>query len=130
VGAHRSQTVGEIAAARISHVSCHNILSDILNMSRVTHSTRVPLVLTQGQSDDRMSTCGDLIDIVAKEGAFLNQIITGDETWRSLYDKQLKRQSSTWKSSSSPRKKKQRQARPKGKAMLELFTWNSHKERL
>jgi hypothetical protein len=44
----------------------------------------------QDQCDDRMSTCGDLINSADKDGTFLNRIITGDETWSFLYDLQLK----------------------------------------
>jgi hypothetical protein len=88
VNANHSQTVDEItaaaaaaaaAAAGISHGTCHRILSNDLNMSRVTQHS-VPRVLTQDQHDDRMSICGDLIDSVDKDGTFLNRIITGDET--------------------------------------------------
>jgi hypothetical protein len=62
VCANRSQTVDEItAAAGISHGTCHKILSDDLNMSRVTQHS-VPRALTQDQHDDRMSICGDLLD--------------------------------------------------------------------
>jgi hypothetical protein len=79
VHANRSQTVGEIAAAAgISHGTCHNILSDDLNMSRVTQHS-VPRVLTQDQRDDRRSICSDMIDSADKDGTFLNRIITGDE---------------------------------------------------
>jgi hypothetical protein len=61
VCANRFQTVDEIAAAGISHGTCHKILSGDLNTSHVTlHS--VPHVLTQDQRDDRMSICGDLIN--------------------------------------------------------------------
>jgi hypothetical protein len=64
----------------ISHDTCHEILSDDLNISRVT-LYNVPHVLMQSQRDYRMSTCGDLIDGADKNRTFLNQIITGDETW-------------------------------------------------
>jgi hypothetical protein len=81
VHANHSQTVDEVAAAAavISHGTCHKILSDDLNMSCVTQHS-VPNVLMQDQCDDRMSICGDLIDSTDKDGMFLNQIITGDET--------------------------------------------------
>jgi hypothetical protein len=49
--ANRSETVGEItvaAAAGISHGTCHKILSDDLNMYRITQHS-VPRVLTQDQ---------------------------------------------------------------------------------
>jgi hypothetical protein len=121
VRASCSQTVDEIAAAAgISHGTCHKILSDDLNMSRVTQHS-VPRVGMQDQHDDHMSICGDLIDSADKDGTFLNWIVTGDETWCFLYDQQMKRQSTTWKSPSSPRKKKPQQDRSQGKATLELF---------
>jgi histone-lysine N-methyltransferase SETMAR len=121
VHASRSKTVDEIAAAAgISHGTCHIILSDGLNMSRVIQHS-VPRVLMQDKRYDRMSICGDLIDNADKDGTFLSQIIIGDETWRFLYDPQLKRQSAAWKSPSSPRKKNPRQDRSKGKVMVELF---------
>jgi hypothetical protein len=98
VRANHFQTVDEIAAAAgISHGTCHKIISDDLNMSRVTQH-RVSRILTQDERDDCMSICGDLNDSADKDGMFLNQIITGDETWRFLYDPQLKRQSASWKS--------------------------------
>jgi hypothetical protein len=59
--ANRSQTVDEIAAAGIRHCVCHKIISDDLNLSRVTQHS-VPRVLAQNQRDDSMSICGDLID--------------------------------------------------------------------
>jgi hypothetical protein len=101
-----SQMVVEIAAvAGISHGTRHKILSDDLNTSRVTQHS-VPRVLSQDQRDDCMSICSDLIYNADKGGMFLNWIITGDETWCFLYDAQLRRQSATWKSPSSPQKKK------------------------
>jgi hypothetical protein len=68
-----------------------------------------------------MTTYGDLIDSVDKDGIFLNWIVTGDETWWFLYDSQLKQQLANWKSRSPLRKKKLWQDRSKGKVMLELF---------
>jgi hypothetical protein len=68
VHANCSQTVDEIAAstaAGISHGTCHKILSDDLNMSRVTQHS-VLRVLTQDKRDDHMSICGDLIDSADK----------------------------------------------------------------
>jgi hypothetical protein len=78
--ANRSQMVDEIiAAAGISHGTCHKILSNDLYVSPITQHS-VPHVLTQDQHDDCMSVCGDLIDIADKNGTFLNRIIIGDET--------------------------------------------------
>jgi hypothetical protein len=83
VRANSSQTVNEAAAAGISYGTCHKILFDILNKSRVTQHS-VPCALTQDRSNDRMSTCADLIAAADKDG-------TANET----YDPQLKRQSAT-----------------------------------
>jgi hypothetical protein len=99
--ASSSQMVDKIATAGVSH----KILSDDLNMPHITQHS-VPHVVTQDKCDDHMSICGDLIDSADKDGTFLNQITTGDETWCFLYDPQLKRQSATWKSPSLPRNKK------------------------
>jgi hypothetical protein len=121
VHANHSQMVDQItAAAGMSHGTFHKILSIELNMSCVTQHS-VPRAMMQDQHDDHMSICGDLINSAGKDGTFLNRIITGDETWCFLYDLQLKRQSTTWKSPSSPRKKKPQHDRSKGKVMLELF---------
>ncbi|KAJ4442516.1 hypothetical protein ANN_04103 [Periplaneta americana] len=75
----------------------------------------VPRILSQDQRDDRMTICGDLISSADGDPTFLNRIITGDETWCFLHDPQLKRQSATWKMPLSPRQKKPRQDRSKGK---------------
>jgi hypothetical protein len=40
----------------------------------------VPRVQAQDQCDDRMNTCGLLIDSADKYGTFLNCSTTGDET--------------------------------------------------
>jgi hypothetical protein len=95
VCANRSQMVDEITtAAKISHATCHKILLDDLNMSRVTQHS-APCALTQDQRDDHMSICGDLIGFADKDRTFLKHIITGGRTWYFLYDPQLKQQSAT-----------------------------------
>jgi hypothetical protein len=69
-----SQMVDEIAtAAGISHGTCHKILSDDLNMSRVTRCS-VPCVLTQDKHDDCSAD---------KNWKFFIRIIRGDE-WQLL----------------------------------------------
>jgi hypothetical protein len=75
VHANRIQTVYEITAAGISHGTSHKILSGYLNTSHVTQHS-VPRVLRQGQRNDCMRICGDLIDSAEKDGTFLNRMIT------------------------------------------------------
>jgi sensor histidine kinase regulating citrate/malate metabolism len=89
--ANCSQTVDEIVAAGIIHGTFHKILFVDLNMSCVSQHS-VSCALTQDQHDSCMRICGDLINNADEDVTFLNRIITGDETWRFLYDPQLKRQ--------------------------------------
>ena len=91
VRANRSQQVGDLAAeVEVSNGTCYKILTDDLNMSRVTQHS-VPRILTQDQRDDSMTICDDLISSADNDPMFLNRIITGDETWCFLYDPQLNR---------------------------------------
>ena len=63
VRANRSQSVHGLAAAaaeKVSHSTCYKILTDDLNISRVTQHS-VLRILTQDQLNDRMTICGDLI---------------------------------------------------------------------
>ena len=60
------------AAVEVSHGTCYKILTNDLNMSRVTQHS-VPHILTQDQRDDRMTICGDLIS--SADPTFLNRII-------------------------------------------------------
>jgi hypothetical protein len=47
--------------------------------------------------------CQELQRLVAEHGeAYLNSIITGDESWLHLYDLESKQASTVWKSPSSP----------------------------
>jgi histone-lysine N-methyltransferase SETMAR len=51
----------------------------------------------------------------------MSRIITGDESWVYGYDPETKRQSSQWKSPSSPQPKKERMSRSTTKTMLIVF---------
>ena len=52
---------------------------------------------------------------------FLNNIITGDETWCFAYDPETKRQISEWAGETSPRTKKLKFQRSRIKTMLIIF---------
>jgi [histone H3]-lysine36 N-dimethyltransferase SETMAR len=117
----RRQTVREIAEiVGISYGTCQAILTENLNMQRVCQHI-VPKMLTLDQRDERMRICGELIAAADSDDNFIKTIITGDETWCYLYDPQPRRSSTCWKSPSSPRIKKFRRDRSKGKVMLEVF---------
>jgi hypothetical protein len=80
VRAKRSQTVDSLAAAAatgISHCTRHKILSDDLNMSRVTqHST--PCILRQDQHDNHTSICSDPIHSADEDVTFYQLV----HNWR------------------------------------------------
>ena len=117
----RRQSIKVVAQeAGISVGSCHAILHENLGMRRVC-SHIVPRMLTADQAQQRQEVCGDLMSSADRDPQFLKKIVTGDETWCFLYDPQTKRQSSEWKSLNSPRSKKFKLDRSKGKVMLEVF---------
>uniref|UniRef100_A0A1B6MJV2 Mos1 transposase HTH domain-containing protein n=1 Tax=Graphocephala atropunctata TaxID=36148 RepID=A0A1B6MJV2_9HEMI len=118
---NRRITIDEILSkVNLSHGSVHTILHDHLNMHRIC-LRMVPKMLTPEHKEQRMIMAGDLIDAADADPNFLQKIVTGDETWCFLYDPQTKRQSSEWKTKTSPRKEKFRLDKSKGKVMLEVF---------
>lgn len=121
VRANRRITIDEIASeVNLSHGSVHTILHDHLDMHRIS-LRMVPKMLNPDHKEHRMTTAGELIDAADADPNFLKKIVTGDETWCFLYDPQTKRQSSEWKTKSSPRKEKFHLDKSKGKVMLEVF---------
>ncbi|KAJ4443895.1 hypothetical protein ANN_05682 [Periplaneta americana] len=117
----RRKTIKEIAAeVGISVESVHNVLHKHLNMHYVSQKL-VPKMLSAEQKETRMTLAGDMISMADEDSDFLNKIIAGDETWSYLYDPVRKRQSSEWKSKTSPRKQKFPRDTSKGKVMLEVF---------
>lgn len=121
VRSNRRQSIEVIAEqVGISKGSCHTILCDVLNMHRVCQRF-IPHALTEEQQEQRANLAQDLIEKADEDPTFLEKIVTGDETWCFLYDPQGKRQSSEWKSPSSPRGCKTRLDRSKGKVMLIVF---------
>ena len=81
----------------------------------------VPKVLTDEQKENRVLISCELLDHVRSNPDFLEQVITGDETWVFEYDPESKRQSSEWHTTESPRPKKARMSKSKMKSMLIVF---------
>lgn len=121
VRANRRISIDDIASeVDLSHGSVHTILHDHLEMHRICLRV-VPKMLTPDHKEQRMTAAGELINAADADTDFLKKIVTGDETWCFLYDPQTKRQSSEWKSKTSPRREKFRLDKSKGKVMLEVF---------
>ncbi|KAJ8948483.1 hypothetical protein NQ318_000019 [Aromia moschata] len=53
----------------------------------------VPKVLTDDQKARRVGTCREFLDTCEDNPAFLDDVITGDESWVFESDPQTKRQS-------------------------------------
>ena len=83
----------------------HEIIMTELQMREVC-AKLVPKVLTDEQKENRVSISRELLDHVRGDPDFLEQVITGDETWVFEYDPETKRQSSEWHTTKSPRPKK------------------------
>lgn len=81
----------------------------------------VPKLLSRDQKNHRVEVCQSLKERTQNDPGFIKNVITGDETWVYDYDIETKRQSSQWKSVTSPRPKKARQVRSNVKTMLITF---------
>ena len=117
----RRQTIHDVCAALgLSYGTCQRILSHELGMRRIA-AKFVPRLLSNDQKQHRVSVCTELNEQFENDPNFISRIITGDETWVYGYDPETKRQSSQWKSPSSPRPKKAPQVRSNIKSMLICF---------
>ena len=93
-------------ALRISYGSVFTIMHDHLHMTLVC-ARWVPRLLTPEQNVVRMETCRIVLSLFVDGGdAFLESVITGDESWLHHYDPEGKQASSVWKSPCSPTPKK------------------------
>jgi hypothetical protein len=81
----------------------------------------VPQSSTPEQREDRVTSCQDIIVMADADKNFLNEIITGDETWCFASDPETKRQSCEWVGETSPVLKKLRFQRFRIKTMLIIF---------
>ena len=72
----------------------------------------------------RVDACQELLRQYEADGeAFLQHIVTGDESWVYFYEPEHKRQSMEWRHTSSPKPRKVRMQQSAGKVML-TFLWD------
>lgn len=99
----------------------YNIIHNELNMRRLC-ARWIPKMLTEEQKKQRVTCCQRFLDRVEREGqAFLERIVTVDETWISLYEPETKSQSTMWKTPGSPSPKKFKVSRSTKKQMFVMF---------
>jgi histone-lysine N-methyltransferase SETMAR len=100
------------------------ILNDVLDMHRVI-ARWVPKLLSQEQLKARKEACQELLQLYrANETTFIDQIITGDESWFHFYEPQTKQQSSQWLPRGDPPPLKSKAAPSMGKRMASVF-WDT-----
>ena len=114
-------TIRELSSeCNIFFGSCQTILTENLGMRRVC-AKMVPKLLSQDQKNHRIEVCQSLKERTQNDLGFIKNVITDDETWVYGYDIETKRQSSQWKSVTSPRPKKVWEVRFNVKTMLITF---------
>ena len=91
---NRRITIREVSEdVGMSVGSCHEIISGILGMGRVS-AKFVPKLLNFDQKNRRMSIAQELLNDVNDDPDLLKRVITGDELWIYSYDIETKAQSS------------------------------------
>ena len=96
------------------------ILTEDLGMKKIC-AKMVPKLLSDDQKARRVDLSRDVLEQLEGNPEFLDNVITGDETWVFQYDPETKRQSLQWKTAGSPRPKKARMSRARIKVMLIVF---------
>ena len=104
--------------------SAYSLIHDSLMFSKVCASW-VPKELTEERKCKRLDVCSRHLARYGEEcDNFLQQIVTGDETWIHNYETESKRHSMQWKHPSCPVAKKFKMEPSAGKLMLTVF-WDS-----
>ncbi len=118
----RRVTILEISnELRVSTGLVHKIIHNDLQFNK-TCARWVPRQLTEVHKNIRLRICTELLQRYQNEGeAFLEQIVTTDETWVHHYEPETKQQSMMWKHSDSPTVKKFKTRASANKVMLTLF---------
>ena len=101
-------------------MTVHTIITEHLAMRKIC-AKLVPQVSTEDQNERRVSACEDLLQRVEEDPGFLDNVITGRESWFFEYDPETKRQSFEWHTSASPRSSRARMSESRIKAMLIVF---------
>jgi hypothetical protein len=106
--------------ANMDEEMVRQILHDRSNMRKV-FSKMDPKNLTQELKDNQKNICSDIMKRITEQLDALENVITCDETWIFQYNLETKRQSSHWKTPTSPRMKKARMSKSNVKAMIVVF---------
>jgi len=89
----------------VSVGSAYSLIHDSLNFSKVC-ARWVPKELTEERKRKHLDVCSRHLARYREGDNFLQQIVTGDETWIHHYEPESTRQSVEWKHPSFPVAKK------------------------
>ena len=90
---------------------------DILGYSKVCASW-APTQFTEVHKQSRLDACSELLEYCHSDKTFLQQIVTGDETWIGQFEPESKRASMESRHPTSPRSKKFKFQQSTGKVMV------------
>ncbi|KFM64801.1 Histone-lysine N-methyltransferase SETMAR, partial [Stegodyphus mimosarum] len=109
------------AFPQISRAVLFEIVSDRLNYRKLC-SRWVPKMLTDVHKTKRLGSALTFLTRYSDEGEnFLNQIVTGDETWVCHFTPESKQQSMEWRHTHSPKKQKFKVTMSSQKIMCTVF---------
>jgi len=92
------RTIDEISEITgLSWSSCQQMLTEDLNMKRVSAKFVPRLLTTEDKKNSCLNVCYDLREEVGNNPQILSKVVTGDETWCYSYDPETKQASSQWK---------------------------------
>ena len=94
------------------------IITEDLEMRNIC-AKMVPRLLNDGQKEQRVQVCQDILEELETEPNLLKRVVTGDESWIFEYGPLTKRQSLECKSTLSPRPKKARVFKTKTKVIVD-----------
>ncbi len=123
LGQDRRQTVHQLAEeVGLNKSTLHTILKSDLKLSKVAPKF-IPRILTDKQKRFRMKLCQQNLDRLQQDNDFLSLIVSGDESWMSVFEVETKQQASEWvpKGDNSARLTKALRQRSTKKAMLTVF---------
>ncbi len=91
IAADRRSSIQEVyQLTELKPTSVHMILKKDLRLSKLAPKF-VPWILTQEQKQFRMQLCKINLASLREDSSFLSRIITGDESWISVFEVELKK---------------------------------------
>lgn len=117
----RRRSVRKLSVATgVNRNTVHKVIRKNFTMTKVAPKF-VPRVLTPAMKQSRMEMCQLNLDLFREDPALLSKIVTGDESYFSLFEMEPKCDSMQWKTSQEPRPTKALRNRSEKKAMLTCF---------